>query len=104
MPQQGTDTSGKRLELLREAVGGLRRVAVPVNVGNPYIPLEMTEVALAASKLGLDLATVDIRRVEDIVPGLIAIRGWTTKPTTRWRWGCRYGRRWLAAGPWPGTV
>jgi putative ABC transport system substrate-binding protein len=75
LSQQGADTPGKRLELLREAVGGLRRVAVLVNVGNPYISLEMKEVALAASKLGLDVVTVDIRRVEDIVPGLIAIRG-----------------------------
>jgi putative ABC transport system substrate-binding protein len=39
--QQATDTGGKRLELLYEAVGGLRRVAVLVNVGNLYTPLEI---------------------------------------------------------------
>src|SRR5262245_1123732 len=75
LSQQATDTGGKRLELLREAVGGLRRVAVLVNVGNPYIPLEMKELELAAGNLGLELVMVDIRRVEDIVPALIAIRG-----------------------------
>jgi ABC-type uncharacterized transport system substrate-binding protein len=46
LSQQATDSSGKRLELLREVVGSLRRVAVLVNVGNPYIPLEMKELAL----------------------------------------------------------
>src|SRR5262245_13782062 len=75
LSQQATDTGGKRLELLREAVSGLRRVAVLVNVGNPYTAREMTEVALAADKLGLELVAVEIRRVEDIVPALIAIRG-----------------------------
>jgi len=75
LSQQATDTGGKRLELLREAVGGLRRVAVLVNVGNPYIPLEMKELELAAGNLGLELVAVEVRRVEDIVPALIAIRG-----------------------------
>ena len=75
LSQQATDTGGKRLELLREAVSGLRRVAVLVNVRNPYIPLEMKELELAAGKLGLELVAVEVRRVEDIVPALIAIRG-----------------------------
>jgi putative ABC transport system substrate-binding protein len=35
----------------------------------------MKEVALAADKLGLELVAVEVRRVEDIVPALIAIRG-----------------------------
>ena len=73
--QQATDTGGKRLELLYEAVGGLRRVAVLVNVGNLYTPLEIEEVALAAGNLGIELVAVEVRRVEDIVPALIAIRG-----------------------------
>ncbi len=73
--QQATDTGGKRLELLNEAVGGLRRVAVLVNVGNLYTQLEMKEVAVAAGNLGIELVAVEVRRVEDIVPALIAIRG-----------------------------
>jgi putative ABC transport system substrate-binding protein len=75
LSQQATDTSGKRLELLREIVSNLRRVAVLVNLGNPYTLLEMKEVALAADKLALELVAVEIRRIEDIVPALIAIRG-----------------------------
>ena len=73
--QQATDTGGKRLELLYEAVGGLRRVAVLVNVGNLYTPLEIKEVAVAADNLGIELVAVEVLRVEDIVPALIAIRG-----------------------------
>jgi len=69
--QQATDTGGKRLELLYEAVGGLRRVAVLVNVGNLYTQLEIKELALAASNLGIELVPVEVRRVEDIVPALI---------------------------------
>jgi len=75
LSQQQTDTAGKRLELLREVVGGLRRVAVLANVGNPSSLLEMREVELAASKLGLDVVAVEIRRVEDIVPAFAAVRG-----------------------------
>jgi putative ABC transport system substrate-binding protein len=56
-------------------VGGLRRVAVLVNVGNLYTQLEMKEVAVAAGNLGIELVAVEVRRVEDIVPALIAIRG-----------------------------
>ena len=75
LSQQQTDTAGKRHELLREVVGGLRRVAVLANVGNPSSLLEMREVELAASKLGLDVVAVEIWRVEDIVPAFAAVRG-----------------------------
>ena len=46
-----------------------------VNVGNLYTQLEMKEVAVAAGNLGIELVAVEVRRVEDIVPALIAIRG-----------------------------
>jgi putative ABC transport system substrate-binding protein len=59
--QQATDTSGKRLELLCEAVGGLRRVAVLVNIGNLYTSLEIKEVAVAAGNLGLKVVAVEVQ-------------------------------------------
>ena len=36
LSNQATDIAGKRLELLREVVPGLRRLAILVNVGNPH--------------------------------------------------------------------
>jgi putative tryptophan/tyrosine transport system substrate-binding protein len=62
------DLAGKRLELLREVVPGLRRLAFFGNIGNPITALEMSEVRTAARTLGLDLVTLEIRRSEDIVP------------------------------------
>ena len=45
---QQTDTVGKRLELLREVVPGLRRLAIMANAGYPAAVLEMGEVQAAA--------------------------------------------------------
>src|SRR5215470_226803 len=50
---QTPDLAGKRLELLREVVPGLRRLAVLGNVANVATAPEMGEVAAAAHTLGL---------------------------------------------------
>jgi putative ABC transport system substrate-binding protein len=65
---QSPDTSAKRLELLREVVPNLRRLAIMGNVGNPAPVLEMGEAQAAASKLGLEVIISEIRRAEDIAP------------------------------------
>jgi putative ABC transport system substrate-binding protein len=61
-----TDLAGKRLELLREAVPGLRRVASIGNAENSLAVLEMREVEAAAAKLGLESATLAVRHAQDI--------------------------------------
>jgi putative tryptophan/tyrosine transport system substrate-binding protein len=68
------DLAGKRLELLREVVPGLRRLAFLGNVGNPITALEMGEVQTAARTLGLHLVTLEIRRPEDIVPAFETLK------------------------------
>ena len=65
---QAPDIAGKRLALLREVVPNLRRVAFMGNVDNPVVPREMREVQAAADTLGLEIATVAIRRAQDVVP------------------------------------
>jgi putative ABC transport system substrate-binding protein len=65
---QGTDTAGKRLDLLREVVPGLRRLAIMGNVGNPAAVLEMQEIQTTARALGLEVTALEIRRADDITP------------------------------------
>jgi putative tryptophan/tyrosine transport system substrate-binding protein len=70
-----TDLAGKRIELLREVVPRLRRLAILGNVGNPYVALEIGEVEAAARTLGLDVVTSEIRKAEEIVPAFEAFKG-----------------------------
>jgi putative tryptophan/tyrosine transport system substrate-binding protein len=68
LSNQFADLAGKRLELLREIVPGLRRLAILVNVNNPGGLLEIGQVQVAARTLGLEIVTLEIQRAEDIVP------------------------------------
>jgi putative tryptophan/tyrosine transport system substrate-binding protein len=70
---QQIETVGKRLELLREVVPGLGRLAVLANVGNPAVVRDMGEVQATARTLGLEVITLEIRRGEDIVPAFEAL-------------------------------
>jgi putative ABC transport system substrate-binding protein len=75
MSVQGPDLAGKRLELLREIVPNLRRLAIIANVGNPGVALEISEAEGAARTLGLEVVTPEIRRAEDIAPAFKALKG-----------------------------
>jgi putative tryptophan/tyrosine transport system substrate-binding protein len=72
---QATDTSGKRLELLREVVPGLRRLAIMGNVGYPAVVVEMGAVQAMARNLGVEVATLEIRQAEDIAPAFESLKG-----------------------------
>jgi putative ABC transport system substrate-binding protein len=71
----GADLAGKRLELLREVVPGLRRLAIMGDVDNPFTVLEFGEVQSAARTLDLEADRLEIRRAEDIVPAFEALKG-----------------------------
>jgi putative ABC transport system substrate-binding protein len=71
---QNTDSIGKRLELLREVVAGLRRFAVLGNVGYSATVLEMREIQATASALGLEVVTFEVRQAEDIAPAFEALK------------------------------
>ena len=75
LANQISDTSGKKLEFLREVVPGLRRLAIMANVGNPASVLEMGEAQATARTLGLEVTTSEIRRAEDIAPAFEALKG-----------------------------
>jgi putative ABC transport system substrate-binding protein len=72
---QAPDLVGKRLELLREAVPNLRRVAILANVGYPATVHEMDECVAAARKFNLDVVRLEIQRAEDITPAFEAHKG-----------------------------
>src|SRR6516225_11351890 len=50
---QQTDTASKRIELFREVVPGLHRLAILANVGSSNAVVDMDEVQVVADKLGL---------------------------------------------------
>jgi len=71
---QSPDLAGKRLELLREVVPRLSRLAILVDVGYPAAVLERSEVQAAARTLGLEAAPLEIRQAEDIAPAFEALK------------------------------
>jgi putative ABC transport system substrate-binding protein len=75
LSSQMADTAGKRLELLREVVPGLRRLAIMVNGGNSAAVLEMRDVQAAARTLGLEVVTSEILQADEIATAFDALQG-----------------------------
>jgi ABC-type uncharacterized transport system substrate-binding protein len=75
MSLQATDLAGKRIELLREVVPRLRRLAVLIDVGFPQSALEMREIRAAARTFNTEIVPLEIRRAEDIVPAAATLNG-----------------------------
>jgi putative ABC transport system substrate-binding protein len=71
---QNVDTTGKRVELLREIVPALRRLAVMANIEYPAARLEMGEVRTAARKLGIEVVSCELRGAKDIATAFEAVR------------------------------
>jgi putative tryptophan/tyrosine transport system substrate-binding protein len=69
------ELAGKRLELLRELIPSVRRLAIMSNADGPGAVLEMADAQAAARTLGLEIVTSEIRRAEDIAPALEALKG-----------------------------
>lgn len=63
---QQPEVAGKRLELLRQVVPTLRRLAILANVRNPLHLVERGEVRTVARVLGIEIISVEIERPEDI--------------------------------------
>jgi putative tryptophan/tyrosine transport system substrate-binding protein len=77
LSNQQADLAGKRLELLREIVPGLHRLAIMANVGSPNTVVDMREVEAAARTLNFEVVTSEIRQGEDIAPAFEALKGRT---------------------------
>jgi len=65
---QAAELAGKKVELLREVMPQLRRLAVMFNADNTQPALEMGATQAEARRLGLEIIPLAIRRAEDIAP------------------------------------
>ncbi|HEY2414831.1 MAG TPA: ABC transporter substrate-binding protein [Pirellulaceae bacterium] len=72
---QLTDTAGKRLELLREIVPRLQRLAIMANFANPTTAVEVDFVEAATHKLGLDTIRSQVGSTDDIAPAIERLKG-----------------------------
>ena len=71
---EAVDLAGKRLELLREVVPLLRRLAIIADAAFPQGALEIREIQAAAGGLGLAVTPFEIRGAKDIAPAFAALR------------------------------
>jgi putative tryptophan/tyrosine transport system substrate-binding protein len=75
LSSQTPDVAGKRLELLRQIVPGLHRLAVLADTDNPFVKLVVSQLRQAGAGLGVEVATFEMRRGEDIAPAFEALKG-----------------------------
>src|ERR1044071_4077476 len=71
---QANELAGKRVELLREVMPQLRRLAIMFNAENTQPVLEMGETQAEARRLGLEVAPLAIRRAEDVGPAFQGLK------------------------------
>jgi putative ABC transport system substrate-binding protein len=72
---QQTESSGRRLELLRDVVPGLHRLAIMFDGGYRASVAEKEALQIMAHRLGLEATPYEIRRPEDIAPIFDAVKG-----------------------------
>ena len=75
LSRQLTDSTGKRIEVLREFLPGLRRMAILFNAANPLTLPELNTAQAAVAGLGFDSLKCEIRRAEDVAPAIEALGG-----------------------------
>jgi putative tryptophan/tyrosine transport system substrate-binding protein len=68
------DLVGKRVQLLREIIPDMGRVAILGNIGVADPAFELSEVVKAAEILGLDTTAVEVKLSADVAPALDAIK------------------------------
>src|SRR5262245_22996954 len=72
----GYGLAGKRLELLKDMVAGLSRVAILSNPGNPPHVHYLRETERAASALGLEVRAFEVRGPNDLPGAFAAMADW----------------------------
>jgi putative ABC transport system substrate-binding protein len=70
-----TESVGKRLELMRELVPPLRRLAILFNAADPQVNLERDAALAAAQSLDFDIVRAELRPDADIAPAIEPLKG-----------------------------
>jgi putative tryptophan/tyrosine transport system substrate-binding protein len=70
-----SDLAGKRLEMLREVIPQIGRLAILTNPENPGAVLELRAVEESARSMGWSVTNLAMRRAEDLIPALQGIGG-----------------------------
>ena len=74
LSQLAADLGGKRLDILRDVIPGLKRLGTMRNV-NPVTASEIGQVQEAARTLGIEVENSEIKHAEDIAPAIEAFKG-----------------------------
>ena len=75
---QSSEIAGKRLQILREAIPGLERMAVLANAGYAGAAREMAAVQETGRGLGITVESVPILAANDIAPAIALLKDRTT--------------------------
>jgi ABC-type uncharacterized transport system substrate-binding protein len=70
-----SDMAGKRVQLLKELVPRLKRVAILSHPSHPTNAIQLQGAEAAARTLGVQLEAVPVRGADDFAPALKALRG-----------------------------
>ena len=74
LSNQGTDLAGKRLDLLREVLPGIRRLAILANGKNSQAVADMNDARGTAHKFGFDVVESEVRSADEIAPAIEALK------------------------------
>ena len=72
--EAATETYGKRLQILKEIIPDLKRVAVLRAVGDPNVGFAMTSLDGAAPELGVTLVPIDMKSADDLQTAFAKIK------------------------------
>jgi putative ABC transport system substrate-binding protein len=75
LSSQATDLAAKRVELLREIVPHLQRLAIVADAAFLQAMLEMRQVQATAARLGIEVTPIEIQRAAEIAPAFSALHG-----------------------------
>jgi putative ABC transport system substrate-binding protein len=79
----GRDLTGKKLELLKEAVPGAGRIAVLLHPDDPIVVPQVADAKVAAARLGVEARFFDVRDVGDLQKAFAAMRQWPAQAAMR---------------------